>query len=179
MIYLFAGRSGSGKTTQANILKKQPNFYKITTYTTRGKRKGEIENVDYHFISKEDFFNLKEENFFIGAAEFAGNYYGISKKDLEKYANSSKNIILVLELEGIKEIKKNFKNAICIYLYLKEEEMVKRMKARGDSDEKIKNRLANLQDFAPYSDYIIDASKGVDEIAKEIMDIVCKLSIKS
>ncbi len=176
MIYLFGGRSGSGKTTQANILKERPGFYKITTYTTRGKRTGEVDGVDYHFISREDFLNLKKDNFFIGVAEFAGNYYGISKKKLEKYADSSKNVILVLELEGIKEIKRNFKNAICIYLYLSEKDMVERMKSRGDSPEKIKDRLANLQDFTPYSDYIIDASKSVEEIAEEIKDIVDKTS---
>ncbi|WP_138160277.1 guanylate kinase [Peptoniphilus catoniae] len=172
MIYLIAGCSGSGKTTQGNILKKKKNFHRIITYTTRPKREGEVDGIDYHFITREDFRSKSGKKFFIAETSYAGNLYGISKKELEKYNESRKNIILILELKGVAEIKKTFKNSICIYLRLSEEEMIRRMKKRGDSPEKVANRLKSKQDFLPYADYVIDASKSIDEVAKNIEAIV-------
>lgn len=172
MIYLIAGQSATGKTTQANILNQDENFHKIISYTTRDKRKNEKDGIDYHFISEEKFKDLEKNNFFVAPVKYSGNYYGIAKKDLEKFHRNSKNIILVLELSGVKEIKSKFEDSISIYLDLNDDEMVDRMKARGDSPEKIKDRLENKQDFTGFADHTIDGSKSIEEISKEIRDIV-------
>ncbi|EFI41903.1 MULTISPECIES: guanylate kinase [Peptoniphilus] len=172
MIYLIAGNSGSGKSTQANILNKRDNFYRIITYTTRAPRVGEKNAIDYFFVDKYEFKRLDDEEYFVGITEYAGNFYGIPKLQLEKYVSSKKNVVLVIDLFGVIEIKNTLKNTICIYLKLSKEEMIKRMEIRGDLPQKIKNRVENAQDFSPYADYILDGSKNVEEIAKEIDDIV-------
>ncbi len=82
MIYLIAGQSATGKTTQANILNQDENFHKIVSYTTRDKRKNEKDGIDYHFISTEKFKDLEKNNFFVAPVKYSGNYYGIAKKDL-------------------------------------------------------------------------------------------------
>lgn len=171
MIYLIVGNSGSGKTTQAKLLQDKNNFSKITTYTTRPIRIGEKNNIDYHFIDKDTFKTLEKENKLLGIAKFANNYYAIPKEELEKYKDSKKNCVLVIELEGVKEIKKEF-NAICIYLKIDENQMIKRMTLRNECQEILKNRLKEIQDYTPYSDFIIDAEKSVREVYKEILNII-------
>lgn len=172
MIYLIVGSSGSGKTTQANILRKRDNFFRIITYTTRAPRKGEINEVDYFFVDRETFLKLKKENFFLEVTEYSNNYYGTPKLEIQKYINSDKNAVLVVDLNGVKKIKEEFKNSICIYLKLDEAALVERMNARGDSINKIEDRLKAAQDFTPYANYILDASKSVSEISREISEIV-------
>lgn len=172
MIYLIAGNSGSGKTTQANILRDNLGFYKIITYTTRAPRLGEINGLDYKFIDKETFFKLKDNDQLVAITEYSNNFYAIDKKELSVFSDTDKNLVMVLDLEGVKEIKSKFKNVVCIYLTLDEETLVTRMITRGDSLEKITNRKETMQDFTPYADYIIDSSQKVSAVSEEILKIV-------
>ncbi|RVU55528.1 guanylate kinase [Anaerosphaera multitolerans] len=178
MIYLIVGASGTGKTTQANLLRKKDNFFKIITYTTRKKREGEVNGLDYHFLSVPEFLKLKKQDFFLETTHYSNNYYGTPKAEFKKYIDSENNAVVVVDLNGVKKIKSEFKNAICIYLKSNVDTMVERMKERGDSSEKIEERIKAAQDFSSYADFIIDASKSVEDISKEIDDIVNKTQKK-
>ena len=79
---ILVGHSASGKTEIANQLKRDYDMKKIITYTTRPKRINEVDGVDYHFVSEEQFLKLKEENFFVETTNFNGYYYGSSKNDV-------------------------------------------------------------------------------------------------
>lgn len=172
MIYLIVGDSGSGKTTIANLLNEKENFHKLITYTTRPIRPGEINGLDYFFCSKEDFILKNEKGFFLGVTYYSNNYYGIPKNELEKYVSSHKNILIIVDLNGVVEIKKKFKNSICIYLKTSDKDKAKRMKLRGESDKEIEERLKVSQDFDKFSDYIIDSSESIDKVLDKILKIV-------
>lgn len=176
MIYLIVGNSGSGKTTQAEILKKNNKINKIITYTTRKIREGEKNGIDYNFININEFNKLKEQNELLAITKFANNYYAVPKKELLKYKNSNQTTILIVDLNGVKEIKNEY-NAICIYLELDEKLLEHRMIKRNEDDNILEDRLKEIMDYSKYADYTIDANKSEEEINNEILSIIEKTSV--
>ena len=176
MIYLIVGNSGSGKTTQAKLLKENNNLHKIITYTTREIRPDEINNIDYHFIDINTFKELKNQNKLIAITKFANNYYAVPKNELLKYIDSNKSTILIVDLQGVKDLKDEFK-AICIYLKLDKINLENRMIKRNEKENILEDRLREIQDYTKYADYIIDANKSEEEINNEILKIIKKTSV--
>lgn len=178
MIIILLGNSGSGKTTQIKKIEKDFNIDRIVTATTRAKRPGEKDKVDYYFVTSEEFEDLKTSGELLEYAEYAGNFYGTIKRELEKYTGD-KNGIVAVEIQGIKNIKAAFKEK-CMTIYLKISKKVceERLKMRGDSEEKIIDRLSHFSDYEEYSDYIIDGEKPEEEVYGEIKDIFKKLRIE-
>lgn len=178
MIIILLGNSGSGKTTQIKKIEKDFNIDRIVTATTRGKRPGEKDKVDYYFVTLEEFEDLKTSGELLEYAEYAGNFYGTIKREMEKYAGD-KNGIAAVEIQGIKNIKAVFKEkCMAIYLKISRDVCKKRLKMRGDSEEKIIDRLSHFSDYEEYSDYIIDGEKPEEEVYGEIKEIFKRLDIK-
>lgn len=100
---ILIGESGSGKTTVAKILQEKYGMKMITTYTTRPMRDGEVNGVDYHFISVDEFCALRERGFFAETAEYRGWFYGSAKDDY-KYKDS----VAILTPHGMRQVKKFF-----------------------------------------------------------------------
>jgi len=170
MIYLLLGHSGSGKSTIASALISR-GLNKITTYTTRKPRSSEVDGIDYNFIDIEDFKKLDKENKFIGTTNYVGNFYSTLKKDLEdNYLN--KDCVIVVDKEGVVEIKKEFPKSICIYLKCSKEVLEERMKKRDDNYKDIKKRLSVLEDLTPYADYIVDSDRDIDSVFEDVLEIV-------
>lgn len=178
MIIILLGNSGSGKTTQIKKIEKDFNIDRIVTATTREKRPGEKDKVDYYFLSLEEFEGLKKSGELLEYAEYAGNFYGTIKSELKKYAGD-KNGIAAVEIQGIKNIKAAYEDrCLSIYLKISREVLVERLKMRGDSEEKIADRLSHFSDYEKYSDYVIDGEKSEAEVYGEIKEIFKKLNIK-
>ena len=93
---ILIGASATGKTEVGKLLNSKYNLKKVVTYTTREKRNGEIDGVDYHFISKEDFISLKEKGFFFEWTKYSDNYYGTSKESLKD------DTYIILEFNGLR-----------------------------------------------------------------------------
>ncbi len=127
MIVLM-GASASGKTEVAKMLGHIFGIKKVITHTTRPMRPLEINGVDYHFVSKEEFLKLQSENYFVETVEYNDNYYGTSKAEL----GTSK--VLIIEPNGLKPIKA-LKNDEIVVFFMQASRNVrqKRMIARGDN----------------------------------------------
>lgn len=178
MIIILLGNSGSGKTTQIKKIEKDFNIDRIVTATTRSKRLGEKDKVDYYFLTLAEFEELKASGDLLEYAEYAGNFYGTIKRELEKYTGD-KNGIAAVEIQGIKNIKAAFEEkCLSIYLKISREVLVERLKMRGDSEEKIADRLGHFADYEEYSDYIIDGEKPEAEVYGEIKVIFKNLNIE-
>jgi len=155
MIYLLMGPSGSGKTTLGNFLKEN-GIPELVSHTTRAKRKGEIEGKTYYYVSKETFDKIDK----IEYSKYGGNYYCLSKKEVEKKLDRYDKIFAIVDANGVKQVKNHFDNVLVIYIDVTLKEMEERMIKRGDNKEDIEKRLKhavinNEFDNKKYADIII------------------------
>ena len=164
MMIILTGPSASGKTAVCLYLQEHFNIKKVVTHTTREKRVGEIDGVDYHFVSVDEFEKLKKEGYFIETVKFNNNYYGTSKKEVKF------DKCLAVEFNGAQTYAslKN-KEIVIFYLKLSEELRKKRMMSRGDPEEKINSRIINDREAFTLNEYI---TKIIDEeVDTEKLDI--------
>lgn len=144
-ILVIVGPSGVGKdTVMANeVLKHKDKFKKGVTHTTRGKREGEQEGVNYYYVSKEEFLKMKDNNELVEFNEYNGNYYGLSKKELENGSKGDKILYVIIDINGANAIKKlNIPANYVSVLPPDEGTLEKRLKGRGtETAEAIKGRL--------------------------------------
>lgn len=115
-ILFLIGESGCGKTyLQSRLMGYQPNYYaKITSTATREKRPGELEGMDYHFVSVPEFLKSIEDNEFIQDDCFGNNYYGTKKIEYQKSAEVG---IFVCTPTGIMDTINGLKEAGMVFQY--------------------------------------------------------------
>lgn len=153
MLILY-GASGSGKNTILRyLLSKGFTTGNIVSYTSRPMRKGEVDGVDYHFISREEFEKKIKEEFFAEYVTNYGNYYGISAEDLESVED---NPVTILETEGIKQIKEKGIEVCTVYIEASEYNRRNRMLARGDDEEEVNKRIKDDQEKFKDARYYAD-----------------------
>ena len=141
---MIVGPSAVGKDTMINRLKaKFPNvIYKLPSYTTRPKRKGEIEGVDYYFVTKEEFFKLKNEGKLFGIQEYNNNFYASNKSKLEEaLENKAKVIILNYNIETANAVKDDLDFNYVAILPPSESALKERLNKRGTKAEEIEKRM--------------------------------------
>lgn len=166
---VISGASASGKTEVARVITRKYGLKKVITVTTRDKRVGEQDGIDYFFVTKEQFEKMIKNDELVEYISYNNNYYG-SKKD-----QITDDRILVIDAEGLKSyISLNISSIITFALISDYETREKRMIARGDKLEDIKKRLEsdtirfskeNLQgvDF-----FIENENKTLEELADDI-----------
>ena len=143
-IFVISGPSGVGKgTIVGQVLQRIDNIYLSVSATTRKIREGEKEGVNYFFKTKQEFQEMINSDQFFEWAEFAGDFYGSPKFDIDNYLSSGKDVILEIEIQGAKQIKEKSLDSVLIFLAppsfeVLEERLIKR---QTDSIEKIKIRL--------------------------------------
>lgn len=146
MILVLIGQTASGKTTVRNLLSTVHGFEKIVTYTTRPKRRGEKDGVDYNFLPLDTFEAMESMGMFAEVTEYNADFgyckYGSSIYD---YRDDGKDKVVVLNPEGakmVKEVAKEEDLDVCtIMLSVPEEVLLERAKARGDKMREVKRRL--------------------------------------
>lgn len=116
-LFVISGSSGVGKgTVIKGFLAKHSDFVFSVSCTTRDKREGEVDGVDYFFISKEEFTESIQNNEFIEWANFSDNYYGTKKSFIEKTFNEGKDLILEIDTQGAIQIKEKMPAAVLIFI---------------------------------------------------------------
>lgn len=148
-LIVLTGPSGVGKgTLMRSLLARHPELYYSVSATTRSPRPGEIDGKDYYFISRSKFEQLVAAGEFLEWAEFAGNYYGTPREPVINQICSGKLVVLEIELEGARQIRRSFPEALSIFILPPSfSELEKRIRTRGqDSEEAIARRLRRAQD---------------------------------
>lgn len=169
---ILIGASASGKTEVAKILRKKYNIVKVITHTTRNMRVGEVNDVDYHFVSKEKFEELLKQDFFVEHTLYNDNYYGTSKPEI------ADNKCLIVDVNGLHAFQALHDNNIIVFkLLANEETRYNRMLNRGDAIESIKQRIES--DKTKFSDEAIghvDYSINTEELGIEgVADLVYEI----
>ncbi len=160
-IIVFSGPSGVGKGTVLNeLLKDKDEFVLSISATTRSPRKGEVDGVNYFFLSKEEFLNKVSSDSMLEYAQYCENFYGTPKAYVEENINSGKNVILEIDVQGALQVKKNKPEAVSVFIMPPSIEVLeKRLRGRGtDEEEVIQKRLAiaiNEIKQAEKYDYIV------------------------
>jgi guanylate kinase len=135
-LLVVSGPSGVGKSTITNRLRADERFWISVSVTTRLMRTGEVDGIDYIFVTEDKFNQMIKDNDFLEWADFAGSKYGTPKKAVEEALQDGKNVILEIELNGARQVRKNSKNAILIFIEPPSwEELTARLINRGTESE--------------------------------------------
>lgn len=173
VLFIVSAPSGCGKGTILAEVLKSGNIYYSISATTRSPRPGEVNGVNYHFISKEEFEELIENNGVLEYASYCDNYYGTPRKPVEDMLNEGKHVILEIEVQGALKVMQKCPDAVSVFILPPSmKELERRLRKRGTEDnDVIKKRLSQAEDEIKYAenyDYIMvncELEKAVNDLA--------------
>jgi len=161
LLIVISGPSGVGKDAALDRMKKAglPYHY-VLTATTRPKRPGEKDGVDYWFISEDKFRQMVERNQFLEWAKVYGNYYGVPKREIKETLKQGLDTVVKVDVQGAVTIKRILPDALFIFLMPPSpEELANRLKQRyGSSSADLDVRLGKAQEemeSLPLFDYVV------------------------
>jgi guanylate kinase len=143
-LIVLTGPSGVGKgTLLRSLLKRHSELYLSTSVTTRAPRVGEVDGRDYYFVSRLEFERMASAGELLEWAEFAGNCYGTPRRPVEQKVSQGKWVVLEIELEGARQIRSTFPEALRIFILPPSmPELEFRIRNRGtESEDAIARRL--------------------------------------
>ena len=177
LLLVISGFSGAGKGTVVKRLLEQHNDYALSiSATTRSPREGEQDGREYFFKSKEEFEKMIEASELIEYARYVDNYYGTPRKFVEDELAAGHNVILEIEVQGAFNIKKQYEDALLIFITAPSAAAIKeRLVGRGTESEEVINKRLNRakeesEDMDKY-DYIV-INDQVEDCADRIHAIV-------
>ena len=116
-LIVITGPSGVGKgTIVKSLLEKNPQIFLSISATTRSPRQGEVDGVNYYFLSRDQFEAMIDKSELLEWAEYAGNYYGTPKNPVVEGIKKGKTIILEIEVLGARQVQKTFPSATRIFI---------------------------------------------------------------
>lgn len=180
IIFVISGPSGSGKGTVCEELRRiNPDTAISVSATTRSPRAGEVDGVNYHFMTREHFLELLSQGEILEHTVYNGNYYGTLRSEAEKIISAGHDLILEIEVDGGGQIKRLMGDSVCGIMLIAPDaaEQEKRLRGRGTEDEEvIAGRLARAKEEikeAPNYDYIVINETGkTAECAAAILAIM-------
>lgn len=171
-IIILVGPSGSGKTSLGQALSDR-GFHKLITTTTRQPRPGEQDGIDYYFKRRDEL----DESDFIEQTEYNHRIYGLTKREVHQMLESHDVVHVSLDRNGMKVMKEEFPDeTIVLYVSISLEEMARRMQQRGDSQQKICERLKFCQEMGELippeeTDHVIE-NHHLESATKELLTII-------
>jgi guanylate kinase len=160
-LFIISAPSGAGKTSLVRaILQSGIDLDLSISYTTRPARSEEVEGRDYHFVTLENFEEMRRNGEFLESAQVYGNYYGTSKKWINEAISAGRDVLLEIDSQGARQVRKVFPLAISLFILPPSLEVLEaRLRSRGqDSIEAISRRLASAREEVSHVgeyDYVI------------------------
>ena len=178
LLIVVSGPSGSGKgTVNARLLQSEEFAFSVSA-TTRAPREGEVDGVNYYYITREEFERRIRDGEMLEYTTYCGNYYGTPLKEALRVLESGKNLILEIEVEGALNVKRLYPEAVLIML-LPPSFAVQEARLRGrgtETEQKILERLERTRSELPmltHYDYVVyNHDGGADACAADIRAIV-------
>ena len=173
----LCGESGVGKDTLMKKLIEKYDYHRLVTYTTRPKRDGEVNGIDYHFVTPKVFHELCAGDFFAETTS-----YTVANGEVWEYGTAIKDVkddtIVILNPHGLKELKKDKSlDIIAIHLFAPHGEIWNRLRKRGDDSDEVARRMeADKKDFKDINEHVdlainTDGRYSIDEMADLINQI--------
>ncbi len=174
-LILLSSPSGGGKTTIAKALvTARENLEYSVSATTRAPREGEVDGVDYHYLSAAEFVKRRDGGEFLEWAEYGGSMYGTLEAQVDLAIEQRKHVILDIEVQGARQVRERRSDVVSIFILPPSAEtLVKRLVGRDTSldEDKLRQRLLRAVDElkeAPDYDYVVineDRTQVVSEVA--------------
>ncbi len=178
LMLVVSGPAGCGKGTVCEHLLATGEYKFSVSATTRAPRPAELDGVNYHYITRSEFLSRIKSGDMLEHTEYCGNLYGTPKKEAEEVLASGTNLLLEIEVEGARNIKAKYPEAVLILLLPPTAEIQEqRLRSRGtETEEKILERLARAKEEIKYAgcyDYVVYNLDGkAEEAAAQILAIV-------
>ena len=179
LMVVISGPSGVGKDTVLEQMKLLPRqWHYIVTATTRPKRQGERDGVDYFFMSLEEYAETYEEGGFLESAEVYGRYYGVPKSQADEAMNRGMDVIVKTDVQGAMTLRSKIDNALLIFIAPpSSQELGRRLRERkSEAEEDLQRRIetANsemlMQDEFDY--VVVNYDNKVEDVVTEIDRII-------
>lgn len=172
-LYIVSAPSGAGKTSLVKaLIDAEPNIRVSVSHTTRGMRPGEVDSVNYNFVTREEFVHMLEHGDFLEHAEVFGNLYGTSQRWVQQTLAEGHDLILEIDWQGAQQVRHLMPQAKSIFILPPSQEALRqRLNNRGqDSDEIIDRRMreavGEMSHYVEY-DYLVindDFATALDDL---------------
>ena len=181
LLFTLSGSTGSGKTTLLDLLSRDLAIDITVSHTTRERREYEIDGIHYHFVSKDKFNSLTNDDKFIEYENVHGDLYGTTKEGVECYLSEKKPLFLELDVKGALNLKKMYpENTVSIFLSAPNfKELESRLIHRSsESKEEINKRLSrfseeeNLKKEFDYTVINDNFESTFEELKKMILSMI-------
>lgn len=180
-LFIISAASGVGKTSLVKaVTGKLDSIVLSISHTTRAKRPKERDALDYFFVSKEQFLQMKQEEEFLETAEIFGNYYGTSKKFVLNNITEGADVILEIDYQGTKQIRQHFDNSNikCLSIFILPPSLkilTERLISRKQDDcsiiqMRLNNAKREMLNYIHY-DYLV-INENLDEAVNDILNII-------
>lgn len=185
MLIIISGPSGVGKDTIIDELRRheqerglEDRRHYVVTVTTREPRAGEVDGVDYQFVTPDEFLRIRDDRGFLEANEVHGNWYGSPRDQVRAALATGKDAILKIDVQGAQVVKEQVSQALLIFITPPDKEVLfQRLKARATetADElELRQRNAALE-LARQNDYdkiVTNETGQVEQTARKINKII-------
>lgn len=177
-MFIVSAPSGAGKTSLVRRAIDELDDLDVSiSHTTRGRRPGDVDGVDYHFVAREAFEAMIDDDRFLEYAEVFGNYYGTSVEAVQTSLGGGSDVILEIDWQGAGQVRKKISDVVSIFILPPSRAaLIERLKGRGqDSDEVIERRTVEaVAEMKHYhrADYLIindDFDQALDELKAVIL----------
>lgn len=175
-IFIVSGPGGVGKgTIVKSLVRRDPSIWLSRSWTTRAQRPGESPDA-YVFTTRSAFERRIAEGGFLEWTQFLGNYYGTPVPDLTSGELAGRDVVLEIEVDGARQVKALHPGAVLIFvLPPSREEQERRLRGRGDPDDKVEQRVRKAEEEEPIgralADHIV-VNDELDRTVDEMLDII-------
>ncbi|QIT53937.1 guanylate kinase [Aquisalimonas sp. 2447] len=156
-LYIISAPSGAGKTSLVKALvDTMPGLAISVSHTTRPRRDGETDGVDYHFVDADAFRAMVDAGDFLEHARVFGNAYGTALSSVQEQLETGTDVILEIDWQGARQVRETLPGAVSVFILPpSRDELERRLRARGkDSEEVIARRLQEAQgEMSHYGEY--------------------------
>jgi guanylate kinase len=177
LLVVISGPSGVGKDTLIKrLLELDPNLRYSVSCTTRAPRPGEVDGVDYSFVSRERFEQLIEEGAFLEHATYNGNFYGTLIERVERERDAGHDVVLKIEVKGAEQVRAKVPDTVFIFLAPPSvDELVKRQVKRNtetSQDMEARRQIATREmEYASRYDHVV-VNDELERAVAEILTII-------
>ena len=179
LVIVISGPSGVGKDAAiARIKQSGIKFHHVTTATTRDKRPGETDGVDYFFISRDEFRDRISKDEFLEYAEVYGNYYGVLKSEVRQGLISNMDVLIKVDVQGAVTLKRKIPDAVFIFLLPPSaEDLHQRIRSRkADTEADVGLRMGmlaeELKSLALFDYAVVNHNNDLDETVTTVKEII-------